>query len=233
MSNIEEDAETLKQGWIRHHESMDEKVRRKLSCGQDPRFLVLSCSDSRVDVEEIFSIRGRGNIFQIRNVGGLFSQDAKAGFAFALESLDPDAIIILHHTRCAGYNAVDKPEISQDVKNHLKKNKCYQARDNVDAFLGKNGDVSPGFRRRLIVEEGARIQAARILSYIKNRNEKALNDILEHRICVIAAVYDMEADDIYLVPKKMRDKTPRDRPSLFKCDTQKIAGFTGQMKPKK
>ena len=48
--------------------NQDAKLRAGLTQGQDPRVIVLSCSDSRAPIEHVFNI-GFGDAFVIRTAG--------------------------------------------------------------------------------------------------------------------------------------------------------------------
>lgn len=77
--------------------------------GQQPRALVIACSDSRVDPTMIFGT-GPGEIFTIRNVANLvppYAPDGayhgtSAAIEFAVRSLLVEHVIVLGHAMCGG-----------------------------------------------------------------------------------------------------------------------------------
>jgi carbonic anhydrase len=84
----------------------------RLSKGQQPRVLVISCSDSRVDPTQIFDA-GPGELFMIRNVAALvppFETTAglhgvSAALEYAVQVLGVKEILVLGHGACGGCNA--------------------------------------------------------------------------------------------------------------------------------
>ncbi|MES1199571.1 MAG: carbonic anhydrase [Pseudomonadota bacterium] len=78
--------------------------------GQNPRTLVIACSDSRVDPATIFDA-GPGELFVIRNVANLAPpcEDARVGhhgtsaaIEFAVSRLKVETIMVLGHAQCGG-----------------------------------------------------------------------------------------------------------------------------------
>jgi carbonic anhydrase len=80
--------------------------------GQAPKFLVIACSDSRVDPSTIFDV-GPGELFIIRNVANLAPpfedsdgyHGVSAAIEFAVEALKVDTIVVLGHAQCGGIAA--------------------------------------------------------------------------------------------------------------------------------
>jgi carbonic anhydrase len=81
-----------------------------LAEGQNPRVMIIACSDSRVDPAQIFDT-GPGEIFVVRNVANLVPPcEARAGgrhgvsaaLEFAVTQLEVSEIIVLGHESCGG-----------------------------------------------------------------------------------------------------------------------------------
>jgi carbonic anhydrase len=92
-------------GWNRERERWS-----SLAEGQNPRVMVIACSDSRVDPAQIFDT-GPGEIFVVRNVANLVPPcEARAGgrhgvsaaLEFAVTQLEVSEIIVLGHESCGG-----------------------------------------------------------------------------------------------------------------------------------
>jgi len=96
----------------------------KLAQGQNPKTLIIGCSDSRVD-PAIIAQASPGELFIVRNVANLVPpyESANTGFhgtsaalEFAIEILKVENVVILGHRQCGGIRAlmsgVTKPEDS-------------------------------------------------------------------------------------------------------------------------
>jgi carbonic anhydrase len=85
----------------------------KLSMGQNPKTLIIGCSDSRVD-PAIISSASPGELFVVRNVanlvppyetGGLY-HGVSAAIEFAVQGLKVEHVIVLGHRQCGGIRAL-------------------------------------------------------------------------------------------------------------------------------
>ena len=81
--------------------------------GQQPRALIISCADSRVDPAMIFDA-GPGELFVVRNVANLvppFAPDGayhgtSAAVEFAVRTLEVPQILVMGHGLCGGVRAL-------------------------------------------------------------------------------------------------------------------------------
>jgi carbonic anhydrase len=87
--------------------------------GQQPKIMIISCSDSRVDPAMVFDAQ-LGELFVVRNVANLvppYEQSGKyhgtsAALEFAVRFLQVEHIIILGHSYCGGIQAlIDNAEL--------------------------------------------------------------------------------------------------------------------------
>jgi carbonic anhydrase len=85
--------------------------------GQDPKVMVIACSDSRVDPSTIFDTEP-GQMFVVRNVANLvppYEPDGgrhgvSAALEFAVEHLEVHHIIVMGHAQCGGIKAALRPQ---------------------------------------------------------------------------------------------------------------------------
>lgn len=81
----------------------------ELAEGQQPKVMVIACSDSRVDPAQIFDARP-GEMFVVRNVGNLvppFEPDnnyhgVSAALEFAVTQLEVEELVVMGHGFCGG-----------------------------------------------------------------------------------------------------------------------------------
>ncbi len=80
--------------------------------GQQPRVMIIACSDSRVDPAQIFDT-GPGEVFVVRNVAALVPpfeptpglHGVSAALEFAVQVLGVEDIVVMGHGRCGGCEA--------------------------------------------------------------------------------------------------------------------------------
>ncbi|MXO74071.1 carbonic anhydrase [Altererythrobacter aerius] len=83
-----------------------------LSEGQEPRVMVIACSDSRVDPSQIFDV-APGEIFVVRNVAAMVPpfettpghHGVSAALEFAVQFLRVHEIVVMGHGMCGGCKA--------------------------------------------------------------------------------------------------------------------------------
>lgn len=134
------------QGWAPERERWS-----KLKDGQQPRVMVIACSDSRVDPTQIFDV-SPGEIFVVRNVAALvppFEQTpghhgVSAALEFAVQFLKVEEVLVLGHGMCGGCQAAlsknlhgNEPGQGGFVADWISL--LDKARDKVAAELGTEG----------------------------------------------------------------------------------------------
>ena len=80
-------------------------IREKtFSHGQHPYAVVVTCSDSRVIPESIFSA-GIGELFVIRAAGNVIDNVQLGSIEYAVEHLGCPCVLVLGHSRCGAVDA--------------------------------------------------------------------------------------------------------------------------------
>lgn len=98
----------------------DHSIFDKLSVGQNPKTLIIGCSDSRVDPALLGGVEP-GDIFVVRNVANIvppYEEGGKrhgvsAAIEFAVVNLKVENVIVLGHRQCGGIKALIDPEATK------------------------------------------------------------------------------------------------------------------------
>lgn len=106
---------------------------REKTCkeGQFPYAVVITCSDSRVIPESIFSA-GIGELFVIRVAGNVIDNHQLGSVEYATEHLGSPLVLVMGHDRCGAVGAA----ISSDPKGYVK-----SITDQIKAAIG--GETDP------------------------------------------------------------------------------------------
>ena len=83
--------------------------------GQAPYAIIISCSDSRVIPESIFSA-GLGELFVIRVAGNVIDDHQLGSIEYAASHLGTPLIVVMGHTRCGAVDAA----INSDPEGYIK-----------------------------------------------------------------------------------------------------------------
>src|SRR5690606_18176499 len=92
------------QRWIEQKKGSDADFFNNLAKNQNPEYLYIGCSDSRVTAEEIMGL-GPGEVFVHRNVGNLINNtdlNVMTAIEYAVTHLQVKHIIVCGHYNCGG-----------------------------------------------------------------------------------------------------------------------------------
>jgi carbonic anhydrase len=98
--------------WLESKNAKDKDFFKKLSEGQDPDFLYIGCSDSRVTAEELMGV-SPGEVFVHRNIANLINNtdlNVMSIINYAVSYLDVKHIMICGHYECGGVKAAMQPK---------------------------------------------------------------------------------------------------------------------------
>ena len=98
--------------WIETKTTMDKDFFKHLARDQNPEYLYIGCSDSRVTAEEIMGL-GPGEVFVHRNVANLVNNvdlNVMSVINYAIRNLKVKHIIVCGHYNCGGVKAALIPK---------------------------------------------------------------------------------------------------------------------------
>lgn len=162
----------------------------QLGKGQHPRFLVITCSDSRIDPSLLMS-SDPGDLFVIRNAGNLMPPKSdrptgeSATLEYAVRVLKVKVIVVCGHASCGAMDALTKPGSTdglEEVPGWLD-----LAADVRDDVLGAASFANDAERIEMTVKRN-------VLQQLKNLETfgfvKELHDA--HHIMLMGWYYDFE-----------------------------------------
>ena len=95
------------QQWVRNRKAADVHFFEKLAADQNPDYLYIGCSDSRVAAEEMMGV-GPGKVFVHRNIANVVNtldMSSTAVIQYAVEHLNVQHIVVCGHYDCGGVKA--------------------------------------------------------------------------------------------------------------------------------
>lgn len=98
--------------WVAEKKAADEHFFEKIATEQNPDYLYIGCSDSRVTAEELMGVQP-GEVFVHRNVANLVNAtdlNVMAVINYAVRHLDVKHIIVCGHYNCGGVKAAMQPK---------------------------------------------------------------------------------------------------------------------------
>jgi carbonic anhydrase len=97
--------------WIASKLSIDENYFENLAKGQQPEFLYIGCSDSRVTAEDLMGIQP-GEAFVHRNIANLVNNvdlNVMSVLNYSVRHLKVNHIVVCGHYNCGGVKAAMQP----------------------------------------------------------------------------------------------------------------------------
>jgi carbonic anhydrase len=98
--------------WVAEKKAADSHFFEKLARDQNPDFLYIGCSDSRVTAEELMGA-GPGDVFVHRNIANMVQNtdlNVMSVINFAVQHLKVKHIVVCGHYRCGGVKAAMEPK---------------------------------------------------------------------------------------------------------------------------
>ena len=95
------------QQWVKNRKVADVHFFEKLAADQNPDYLYIGCSDSRVAAEEMMGV-GPGKVFVHRNIANVVNtldMSSTAVIQYAVEHLNAKHIVVCGHYDCGGVKA--------------------------------------------------------------------------------------------------------------------------------
>lgn len=163
------EAQALPRGRVRR-----ESLARE---GQYPYAFLLTCSDSRVVPEFIFSA-GLGELFVTRAAGNVLGTSILASAQYAAQDLGAKLFVVLGHSQCGGVKATLSGEELSGALAHMGQR--------IRAGIGWETNYARAVELNARAEAAA--LAARLLEYCP-----------EQKLVVIPAVYDIETGSVHFL----------------------------------
>lgn len=135
----------VKQGVRKDGQSSKDIVR--LSTGQQPHTIVLSCSDSRVPPEIVFDQK-LGEIFVVRTAGESLDAMAIASIEYAVSHLGANLIVVMGHESCGAVKAAHSTLEGADAGSPSLNKLVADIHPRIMSFKGKSltkGGISEGW----------------------------------------------------------------------------------------
>lgn len=98
--------------WIQEKEATKKGFFAHLAEGQNPEFLYIGCSDSRVPIEDVTGMEP-GNIFVHRNIANVVSNsdlNVLSVIEYAVKHLKVKHVVVCGHYNCGGIKAAMTPQ---------------------------------------------------------------------------------------------------------------------------
>ena len=164
--------------------AINPELRMKLSKGQSPKAIILTCADSRVSPELIFN-KSLGDLFVIRVAGNITDDAITGSIEYAAEHLHSSLVVVMGHTSCGAVAAAlddMKPDNASGINNHIR-----ELTDKIqEALLFANAKDPDPVRNATV----SNIEYTTTL--LRNSHPTLNNMINKHQLKIVGAVYHID-----------------------------------------
>lgn len=148
---------------FRHFAANQDQFETLAAHGQNPEVMVVSCCDSRVEPEMIFSAMP-GELFVVRNVANLvppFETSGKyhgvsAALEFAVLNLRVKHIVVMGHSGCGGVRAALERDAARQTEAAFITNWMSMLDGARDELLAKHANKPPAELRTALERSGVK-----------------------------------------------------------------------------
>jgi len=184
----------------------NEELFEKLSKGQSPEALFITCSDSRIELGMLTQSEP-GDLFVVRNAGNIvpphdtYTGATTAAIEFAVGALKVPHIVICGHTDCGAAKGAMAPE-KLDALPHVRDWLGYmRAAVDITKALGK--DMNDHDRMLLLLEQNVLLQLTHLRSHPTVAVALAKGELQLH-----GWVYDIADGEVYAWNEDEKDFQP-------------------------
>jgi carbonic anhydrase len=169
------------------NDGQSHKDIERLTSGQKPHTVIISCSDSRVPPEIIFDQK-LGEIFVIRTAGETLDPTSIASIEYALEHLGTKNLMVMGHTQCgavtAALSTLDGKDAGSDNLNKL----VADIHPRIAAYKGRVRSAN------LAEESWANVNG--VIADLQKRS-KIINDkVKSHDVQISGSLYHLDSGKV-------------------------------------
>ncbi len=160
-----------------HPAQLTQEIRLPVSQQkQKPYAVILSCSDSRVPAEYIFSA-GIGELFVVRSAGNIIDQITLGSIEYGATFIKASVIVVMGHTHCGAVEAtLGGGEMQGNIQRIV---------DKIHAHIG--AETNPTLAEELNVQKG--VEEIGRSPLIQQRVESG-------KLAVVGAIYSIESGHV-------------------------------------
>jgi carbonic anhydrase len=191
--------EQLKAGILRFqaevYPGMRETYQRAVMEPQQPKTLIVTCADSRID-PELITQSGPGDLFALRNIGNMIPAygemlgGVSAVIEYAVSALKVKHVVVCGHTDCGAMKALMDPAAQEGMPTVKSWLKNAAAALSVAHSLAEEDESPEAFMRRL-TEQNVLLQMQHLKTHPSIAGAMARNDLT-----VSGWVYDIGSGDV-------------------------------------
>lgn len=178
------------QRFVRKHFRSDGHLAQdvqRLSAGQSPHAIVLSCSDSRVPPEIVFDQK-LGEIFVVRTAGQALGDNVIGSIEYAVEHLGSKLIVVMGHTSCGAVKAALSTMEGQSAGSPALDGLVKDIHPRLEKFKG----ATPSKH----VHKESTTNAQQVAKDLVERSKILKDKVASGELKIVSSLYDLETGNV-------------------------------------
>ena len=166
---------------------------QELVQGQNPKAVIISCSDSRVPPEVVFD-QGLGDLFVVRTAGNVMGDYELGSVEYAADHLHTKLIVVMGHSSCGAINAMLEHNCSEHAHHPVPGHVAA-----IVKTLGEGAEVKELLANKETENLDIRAVEANVISGVKQLRNCApiLSELYNSgKIQIVGAVYQIETGEV-------------------------------------
>lgn len=165
------------------------RERQSVRAEQQPKAMILSCSDSRVPPELIFD-QGLGDLFVVRTAGNVADPIAVGSLEYATEHLHSKVLIVLGHERCGAVTAAASGEKMPT-----------RSLDAIVKRIAPSVAAANGWAKGpSLIHMAAEINVSRTADDLLTQSPVLRRAVAEGHLSILRAMYDLDSGKVTPLP---------------------------------
>jgi carbonic anhydrase len=168
---------------------LSKERRLEIARGQAPIAVILSCSDSRVPPELLFS-RGLGELFIVRNAGNTVDTVAIGSIEYAVVELGVPLVLVMGHERCG---AVEAAVSVVEKQTNFPGSIGQMIEPIVPAVLKAQADLGgKAITHDALLDASVRANVVRVVTRLREGEALLQEPLRTKKLMVVGSRYDLE-----------------------------------------
>lgn len=158
---------------------------------------VLSCSDSRVPVEDIFDA-GIMDIFVVRVAGNVVDGDEAGSIEYGLAHVNTPVLVVLGHTQCGAVTAVTK---ALQGHGHPLERNIPALVDNIQPAVKRASKVHPDLKGEAVIPAATEENVWQGMEDLFMRSPAVRELVKSGKVKVVGGIYDVGTGKVSWLPE--------------------------------
>ncbi len=176
------------------HRIMDECSRAKMFSAQNPRAIILGCSDARVPAEMIFD-QGIGDLFVIRVAGNIVAPSLVGSIEYAVKQFGTPLVVVLGHSDCGAVTACVE-ELQREGEGEQHSPNLYSIVERIRPAVHTLAETPLRDDKEALVHHAVRANVRASVANLRYSSVVLEKYVGNNQLLIVGAEYNLETGEV-------------------------------------